>query len=90
MILQAFIDIYKPIIKDSEGETFLDKYLWETMQDVKDLKETRGTDKYWTVVRYNDEEINLNIIPGVFHGVSILGWIYTENPWEDKNLMIDV
>lgn len=95
MSLEDFIKIYKPIPKNPDGGTFFNKYIRETPQDVKDMKEY-PLGNIWSIldISTNYDEWDYNIKPGLWAGlfqeISQLGWIITEVPWEDENLTVGI
>lgn len=100
MNLDDFIKIYKPVLRNSNGSTFYDKYLWETIKDMKEMEE-KNIRNVWTVIDLPGAErgdFDFFIKPGLFYyemGNPIpianqLGWIITENQWENQNLAIEI
>ncbi len=96
MELKEFEKTYKPILKNPNGATWFDKYIWETKEDVREMNKLQ-LNKVWSLLDLalpGLDDFDFIIKPGFYSGnfpkMSQLGWVVTENSWTNNQLTVQI
>lgn len=87
MTFEEFEQEYVPLVNHIAEDSLFDGYMFETYDEEWEFVKAQNPNNVWTIIDGDFEQ--MFIVPG-FHVVNRIGYIITEEEWEDQDFEVDL